>query len=126
MADNFKIGHINWMDLTVPNAEKVKEFYCSVVGWNSNEHVMGDYNDFEMMDDENKESVTGICHKKGVNKNIPSQWLIYINVQNVNKSISTCESLGGKLIDGPRKMGKYEFAVIQDPEGAIVGILSIK
>jgi predicted enzyme related to lactoylglutathione lyase len=29
------IGSITWFDLTVDNAEEIKNFYSKVVGWNS-------------------------------------------------------------------------------------------
>ena len=33
-----KIGVIEWCDLTVGDAEKVKDFYSSVVGWESSSY----------------------------------------------------------------------------------------
>jgi len=32
MTEPSKIGGIEWVDLTVPNAKEVKEFYCNVLG----------------------------------------------------------------------------------------------
>jgi len=32
-------------------------------------------------------------------------------------------SSGGKLIDGPRMMGKSRFCVIQDPAGAMIALI---
>ena len=47
MADEIKeIGQIVWADLTIPNAEKVREFYLSVTGWEATEFKMGDYSDY--------------------------------------------------------------------------------
>ena len=50
MKDEEKLetGSIIWTDLTVPNAEKVKNFYGSVIGWKSEPVSMGEYNDFSM------------------------------------------------------------------------------
>ncbi len=37
------IGKIEWLDLTVDNATRVKDFYAKVVGWTSEGVSMGSY-----------------------------------------------------------------------------------
>jgi uncharacterized protein len=115
------IGTIAWRDLTVNNAEEIKDFYCNVVGWEASPHDMGDYNDFDIKTPEG-ETVTGICHAKDTNANIPPQWLMYVKVANVKKSAEICVENGGKVLDGPRMMGQMLFCVIQDPAGAVIAI----
>lgn len=116
-------GAINWRDLTVPNADEVRDFYSEVVGWKFEFVSMGEYSDYNMLAPESKIPAAGICHAQGVNADLPAQWLIYINVANIEASISSCQKLGGKLITGPRNyggMGKY--CVIQDPAGAVCAL----
>ncbi len=115
------IGAIVWTDLTVGDAERVKDFYCQVVGWTATDHDMGDYNDFNIARPDG-ESAVGICHARGTNGNIPPQWLIYVQVEDVAVSAKRCEELGGKVIDGPRKMGDGDFCVIRDPAGAVLAL----
>ena len=43
-----KVGTIVWRDLTVDNAEEVREFYQKVVGWNASGCDMGNYEDYNM------------------------------------------------------------------------------
>lgn len=120
------IGQILWRDLTVKNAEKIKNFYCEVVGWKAEPHDMGEYNDYNIVSSETGDVLTGICHAKDTNVNIPSQWMMYVNVEDVVKSVEACVQLGGKIVDGPRKMGDSDFCIIQDPEGAVLALLSKK
>ena len=118
-----EIGAINWTDLTVDNAEGIKDFYSKVVGWNFAPVSMGDYNDFTMNTPESGKSAAGICHARGVNADLPPQWLIYITVANVEKSAEQCLALGGKIIIAPKEMGSYgKFCVIQDPAGAVAAL----
>ena len=42
-----EVGSITWFDLTVPDAEKLKDFYGKVVGWKAAPVSMGDYNDLQ-------------------------------------------------------------------------------
>ncbi|MEW6654706.1 MAG: VOC family protein [Bacteroidota bacterium] len=113
-------GVINWHDLTVPNAEQVRDFYSQVVGWKFELVSMGEYSDYIMLTQDSKIHTGGICHALGTNANIPPQWLIYINVANIDHSIASCIKLGGKILAEPKSyagMGRY--CVIQDPAGAV-------
>ena len=120
-----QIGSISWTDLTVPDAENIKDFYESVVGWQARPHEMqGDYHDFDIFKPSSDECVAGICHTKGFNADMPAQWLIYITVEDVEASAKRCVELGGKIITGPKKMGNYLFCVIQDPAGAVSALIA--
>ncbi len=49
MAEKKKgIGEIAWLDLTVEDAESVRDFYSDVVGWTITPVDMGGYDDFCM------------------------------------------------------------------------------
>ena len=116
-----KLGQVSWVDLTVKNADQVRDFYKEVVGWNSADVDMGGYSDYNMNLEDGK-TVAGICHSRGLNANLPAQWLIYITVSDLEKSLFRCKALGGKIIDGPRSMGGSRFCVIQDPSGAVAAL----
>jgi predicted enzyme related to lactoylglutathione lyase len=120
----YKQGDIVWTDLTVQNAIELKEFYREVAGWDVEPHGMGDYDDYVMKTSEGT-GVAGVCHARGSNANIPPQWLVYVAVENVQDRVDRCMKLGGKVIDGPRKMGNKDFACIQDPAGAVLALISI-
>lgn len=112
------VGTIGWMDLTVDNAEEVRDFYASVVGWKASDVEMGGYRDFMMsLPDGTPEA--GICHARGENAALPPQWLIYIIVADLDASLEECKARGGELIAGPRQYGEDgRYAVIRDPAGA--------
>lgn len=118
-----EIGSITWFDLTVHNAEKVKDFYAKVVGWVPQGLSMGDYDDFTMSAPESNKVAAGICHAKGLNAKLPPQWLIYITVEDVDKSAESCIQLGGKIIVEPKNMPGYgRYCVIQDPADAVCAL----
>ena len=118
------IGQIEWLDLSVNDASRVKNFYSSVVGWKSDDVDMGSYSDYSIHTPEGRDTVAGICHARGPNANLPSQWLVYVRVASVQESADTCKRLGGEVLDGPRRMGGSNFCVIKDPEGAVMALLS--
>ena len=49
---------------------------------------------------------------------------MYVRVEDVSQSIERCEKLGGKVVDGPKRLGNQRFCVIEDPAGAVLGLLS--
>jgi predicted enzyme related to lactoylglutathione lyase len=111
-------GTICWHDLTVPDAEGLRDFYSSVVGWESQGVSMGDYEDFSMVVPATGEGVAGVCHARGANAGLPAQWLMYVAVEDVEASAARCRELGGEILVGPRSAGGGTFCVIRDPAGA--------
>ncbi len=121
-TDPPKIGTLAWHDLTVADAEKTRDFYKSVVGWDSEDVSMGEYNDFSMIAPESGETVAGICHARGTNAKLPAQWMMYILVQDVDQGAKRCVELGGEVVDGPRSLGQGRFCVIRDLAGAVCAL----
>ncbi len=123
--EKLETGSIIWADLTIPDAEAVKDFYSSVIGWKSEPVSMGEYNDFSMNSPETGRTMAGICNSRGGNADLPPQWLIYFTVNDVDESAELCTRNGGRIITGPRNMGKFgRYCVIQDPAGAVAALFS--
>lgn len=121
MSAEFIPGQVTWNDLTVSDAESVREFYESVVGWTSSPVAMGDYSDYSMIDAAGN-VVAGVCHAKGENSNIPPAWLMYVTIENLDERVARCKTSGGTVVDGPRSAGGGRIAVIKDPAGAILAL----
>ncbi len=116
------VGAPVWHDLTVPNADAVRDFYRQVIGWTPQAVEMGGYSDWAMAT-RSGETVAGVCHARGVNAKLPPQWLIYVQVEDVDAAVAKCVELGGKVLDGPRAMGSQRFCCIRDPEGAVLALI---
>jgi predicted enzyme related to lactoylglutathione lyase len=115
---------IAWHDLTVPNADKVRSFYEAVVGWKAKGFDMGGYQDWAMNDPKTGKTVAGVCWKRGPNRKLPSQWLLYVMVKDLKKSIAACRRKGGKVVVESRDMGPYgTLGVVKDPAGAVMGLM---
>src|SRR5262245_25228885 len=114
MADQPKLGTIAWHDMAVPDADAIRDFYASVVGWQWQALDMGGYSDYVMTAPGSDDGVTGICYARGDNANLPPVWLIYIIVADVSASAQKAVELGGKIIDGSRMAGAGGFCIIQD------------
>jgi len=120
MSSTPRPGTVSWQDLTVADAEKVRDFYQAVVGWTPTTFSMGGYADFVMGAE--GEDVAGICHARGANADLPPVWLIYITVEDLDHSLAECLRLGGALVASPRGYGGGRYCVIKDPAGAICAL----
>ena len=115
-------GTIGWIDLTVPDAERVRDFYAEVVGWRPEPVDMGGYSDFVMKSSGGAPSA-GVCHARGTNAGLPGQWLIYIHVEDLARSLERCRTQGGTVVAGPKTLGESgRYAVIRDPAGAVCAL----
>ena len=116
-------GSIQWVDLTVADAPIVRDFYEEVTGWTHGDCDMGGYCDYFMTAPGSGKTVAGVCHARGVNAGLPPVWLIYINVANLDDSMTRCRDLGGQVLAGPKGMGgQGRYCVIQDPAGAVAAL----
>lgn len=118
-----KAGTVTWVDLTVPDADRVRDFYAAVVGWKPVDVPMGDYNDYAMNPPGTLEAAAGICHARGPNADLPAMWLIYVAVADLDDSLKRCRTLGGTVLAGPKGMGGHgRYAVVRDPAGACLAL----
>jgi predicted enzyme related to lactoylglutathione lyase len=121
-SSEVNVGKVAWRDLTVADAGAIRDFYKDVVGWESSDVSMGTYSDFNMVCPADGEAAAGICHARGVNRDLPAQWLIYVIVADVETSAARCRELGGEVVVGPRAMGEARLCVIRDPAGAVCAL----
>lgn len=124
---SISIGSIISADLTVENADQIRDFYKEVIGWGSEDMPMedenGKYNDYVMKTKEGN-WVGGVCHARGTNKDLKPIWTIYIAVEDVSRSVAKCKDLGGKVLKEVKgEDGTFYYALIQDPARATLAIV---
>lgn len=116
-----QVGTVGWHDLTVPDAERVRDFYKAVIGWDSSPVDMDGYTDFNMSPP-GGDPVAGVCHARGANATLPPVWLLYFVVANLERSTKACIDAGGQLLTPVRKAGAGSYCVIKDPAGAVCAL----
>ncbi|MBZ4416027.1 VOC family protein [Myxococcus sp. RHSTA-1-4] len=114
------VGTVGWMDLTVKDAVAVRDFYWDVVGWTVSGIDMGGYEDFVMTPPGSETPAGGICHARGPNADMPTGWIVYITVEDLDRSLERVTALGGKVRGKVRSAGPMgRFCVIEDPSGTV-------
>ena len=118
-----ELGKISWIDLTVPDAEAIRDFYQHVAGWDPSPVAMGDYEDYCMTPPGAEQPVAGICHARGYNAGLPPAWLVYITVGDLDEALRRCQERGGKVRVLIRDTGGHgRYCIIEDPAGAVTGL----
>lgn len=111
-------------DLTVADAEGIRDFYSAVIGWESEPLEMGGYADYFMKAPGSGDIVAGIVHARGVNAGLPPYWLAYFGVTDLDASLRQCTAGGGKVVS--EIMGdEQRYCVIQDPAGAYLALIEL-
>lgn len=109
---------IGWLDLTVANAEGIRDFYAAVCNWGwSDVEMGGTYQDYVMTAHASGEATGGICHSLGQNAALPPVWIPYFQVDDLRTAIARCVTHGGTVLRIDER-----FAIIRDPAGATLGL----
>ena len=120
------VGCISWLDLVVPDAAAVRDFYRDVIGWSVQDVEMADggerYADYNLLGGDGN-PVAGVCHARGVNAGLPPIWLINLPVGDLAESLRGVREEGGGIIKESRNAeGDLASAVIKDPVGVTLAL----
>jgi predicted enzyme related to lactoylglutathione lyase len=110
-------GPMHWNELQTSDASAAKAFYTKLFGWTTAPFGMG--MDYTILVNEGK-GFAGIMQtpKPGM----PSMWLPYVVVKDVDATIAKLIRLGGKVCAPPVDISVGRIAVVQDPQGATFGL----
>ena len=115
-----KNGAFGWFELLTTDTEGAKKFYAELFGWEYDTMPMSDGSPYSIVK-VGGEAVAGIMAQPDECKGMPPSWDIYITVDDVDTTVSSVVSLGGKVLrpafDIP-DVGR--FCVLQDPQGAVI------
>ncbi len=122
-----RVGCIAWLDLTVSDASATRDFYRRVIDWSVQDVEMKDagdrYADYNMLGGDGTPAA-GVCHARGMNRDLPPVWMIYLPVGDLAESLRRVREEGGKVIKAIQgKNGEYAYAAIQDPVGACLALV---
>lgn len=115
-------GALSWTENACRDLNKTRAFYEKVFGWSSEKKDMGDmeYTVFRI----EEEAVAGQYEMPEEMQDIPSHWLPYFLVKNAEETIKAAEEMKSAiLMPNTYAEGVGYFAVIQDPQGAVFGII---
>ena len=110
---------VGWFEIRGTDTAKLRGFYGELFGWKAQLDPSGGYAEISSLD-------AGIGG--GIAPAVPSAsagWVtVYVRVPDLKAAIAHAERLGGKLLLPIMELPELSFAVIADPEGHAVGLMS--
>lgn len=113
-------GAFSWCELVTTDPAAAKAFYGEVFSWRFKEGQVSEnpYTVIEVGDQE----IGGISSAPSGMK---PTWGTYVTVNNLEATLQKVEALGGKVLIPPIAIPpSSRFALIQDPQGAAIAVIS--
>ncbi|HVH63612.1 MAG TPA: VOC family protein [Candidatus Dormibacteraeota bacterium] len=114
-----------WAELNARGIEKAKPFYKKVFGWAEKASPlgegMGNYTEFKV---EGKNVAGGMELPPMVPKEVPSYWLVYFAVNDIDAAHQKAIGLGAREAVPPSDYPGGRFSVVTDPQGAAFGLMT--
>lgn len=120
MENTYRVGHFVWRELMTTDVQKARGFYGELFGWSFNEMPIpgGVYTVVK----KGEQQLGGMM--KVPDAAVPSAWMSYVSLPNVDEAVKTATELGGTAMLAPMDMpGVGRFAIIKDSTGGVIGLL---
>jgi predicted enzyme related to lactoylglutathione lyase len=112
-----------WAELSARGIDKAIPFYQQVFGWTAKSSEMGEgappYTEFQL----DSESIAGGMEMNPmVPAGVPSYWIAYFAVEDVDRSFKEATAAGASEMLAPQDFPGGRFAILSDPQGAAFGL----
>lgn len=116
-------GAFSWCELMTSDPTAAKSFYGQIFGWEMKDGPVAGI-DYTVVS-AGGEQIGGIMKIPTESPNMPPSWGTYVTVDNIEVTVKKATALGGKVLMGPHDIPDVgQFALIQDPQGAILSVIS--
>ena len=119
-----KPGTFCWLDMATTDIEEAKKFYNEIFGWDAVPSGMEDGSEYTMFNMNGKNvAAMYLLMKEQKDMGIPPHWMSYIACDQVEAILEKVKANGGNVISEIFEIPEVgRGAMIQDPEGAVVGL----
>ena len=125
MADMPKHGTFCWNEIMTRDPKKAQRFYCDLLGWKAEDSGMPGI-EYTLFKSGDKDAGGMMAMPPDVPPEIPSHWMAYIAVDDVDALVEKTKELGGNILHGPQDIPTVgRFCIIQDPSGGVVSLIKM-
>ena len=117
-------GSFCWTELMTKDSDAAKNFYTELFGWKMKKGDVEGVAYSEIV--ANEKAVGGLFQMGKEFGEMPSHWMSYVAVDDVDASAKRVEELGGKVCVAPTNIPNVgRFCVITDPTGANLSLITL-
>ena len=116
------VGQCAWNELNTDGADEQESFYTSLFDWDvTGQMPMPDNHTYKFVNDgDTPLGAIGSMKPEGV----PSHWLPYFRVADIDAAKAAVEANGGTVMMGPMEVPGDDYIVVgSDPDGAPLGLV---
>ncbi|MGF1474549.1 MAG: VOC family protein [Geminicoccaceae bacterium] len=119
-----KHGKIFWNELNTKDADGSKAFYGEMFGWDLQDGPMPNGEGRYIVAKQGDDMIAGIFPLEGPEfEQVPSSWLTYVAVDDIEHAASELRRLGGMIMREPFEVPSIgKFAIARDPQGAVFAL----
>ena len=119
------VGSFIWHDLVTDDIGAAKRFYSELFGWQFVSATSSNGRDYTLIKNQGQYFAGMVQLDDPADGEDYSRWLGYLSVSDVNTALSNTESKNGSIvIPGQTIEDIGRAAAIQDPQGAVVGLIT--
>jgi predicted enzyme related to lactoylglutathione lyase len=113
-------GTFCWVELGTSDQNAAKHFYGSLFGWSFVDYPMGPGDVYTMFKLDDRDAAAGYTLREAErSRGVPPHWMLYIAVEDADKTAARAVELGGKVPSGVFDVyTSGRMAVVIDPTGA--------
>jgi predicted enzyme related to lactoylglutathione lyase len=116
-------GAVCWAELSSRNPAAAAEFFKNVFGFETKRPFAG-FNYVQLsVDDKQVAGILGMTHEKRPNRGFAA-WLIYFQVVQTDNAVSITVEHGGNIIEPPEDTPFGRMAIVADPFGARIALIT--
>lgn len=114
-------GEISWNELYTTDPDAAWAFYSALVGWKKTGATdMGPMGTYQHFGPESGGSIGGIMRAP---PGMPSIWMYYVYVADLDGSLATATGSGARVVNGPVQIpGGDRVVTLTDPQGAFFSL----
>ena len=113
-------GIFSWNELMTRDANASAKFYEALFGWVREDQDMGGSTYSTLKS--NGRPAAGMIVLPPEAESMPVMWMGYVTVDNLEDSVAKARELGATIHKDITSIQMGRFAIIADPQGAIIGL----
>lgn len=119
------VGDFSWHELATIDPAAAFDFYSAIFSWRRTESMdMGEMGWYQMYGQD--DTTYGGIYNQSAQQPGPPNWLLYVQVEEVNRSAEKVVQLGGSVVKGPMEIpGGGRIAQCVDPQGAVFALHAV-
>lgn len=116
-------GAFSWYELMTTDLDGAVNFYTQLFGWTTTESHLTDGGRYIVLNVAGA-NFGGIMNIPPQAQGAPPYWGMYVTVTDIEATVQQAQALGATIIVPPMTIEGSQFSVIQDPQGAVISLMT--